>query len=145
MELKHLVQRLKDNNCRITDQRMLFLETLANNQTNLMTVEEITEICQRTNKAVNTTTIYRNIELLDSMNLLYALNIDRHTVAYKLLCHDHHHHHIICSNCGEMLPIDYCPLNPELMSLLKEKGYKLKSHTLDLYGICTKCQGILDE
>lgn len=142
MKLDQVIDQLKKNKYRITTQRLAFLETMVANQSTLMTVEEITMLCRKKYSDINTTTIYRNIEMLQALDLVYALNVDRHTVAYKLLCNDHHHHHIICSNCGEMAPIDYCPVTPELQEMLTKKGYELKSHNLDLYGICSECHDI---
>lgn len=144
MEINEIIQVLKENKYRLTDQRKVFLEVLTNNQQTLMTADELTTLCQKKNANINSTTIYRNIEMLDSLNLLYTLNVDRYTAAYKLICNSHHHHHIICSNCGEMVSLDYCPISNELINLIHEKGYDLKSHNLDLYGICSKCKNSLN-
>jgi len=144
MEINEIIEQLKTKNCRITGQRKIVIDILLANQQTLLTAEEITKLGKIKNPAINTTTVYRNIELLQSLNLIYSLNVDRHTAAYKLICHHHHHHHIICSNCGHMESIDYCPVSQELQQLIDEKGYVLKSHSLNLYGICHKCQSVIE-
>ena len=140
MEFQTIIDELKKNKCRITPQRKIILEILFNNQDILMTVDEICALSQKVNKDINTTTVYRNIELLDSLGLVYSMNVARQTSAYKLICHHHHHHHLICSNCGKMKSIDYCPINPTLLNLVKEEGYVLKDHSLKLFGLCKDCQ-----
>lgn len=140
MNFQDVISRLKSNKCRITPQRKIILEVLFSHQNILMTIDEICDLCQKTNQEINTTTVYRNIELLDSLGLVYSMNVHRHTLAYKLICHDHHHHHLICTTCGKMTSIDYCPINAELLSLVKNQGYILEDHSLKLFGRCATCQ-----
>jgi len=139
MNLETIIKELKAQKCRITPQRKVFLDIMYNNQDILMTVEELTHSCQLFNSDINTTTVYRNLELLDSLGFVYSMNIDRQTTAYKLICHDQHHHHLICSNCGKMESIDFCPINSELLSLINEKGFTLGEHSLKLFGLCKNC------
>ena len=131
--------KLKKNKCRMTPQRRVILETLLKHQNTLLTIDVLLELCIKENPDINTTTIYRNIELFDSLNLLYKINITRNTTAYKLICSDDHHHHIICLKCGKVIPIDYCPITPSLINLIESKDFKLVNHNLELYGYCKTC------
>lgn len=140
MELEVIMNQLKEKKCRITPKRQALIEILYANKDILLTAEEITSLCLEKSQDLNTTTVYRNLELLQSMGLLYTMNVDRHTVAYKLICHNHHHHHLICSNCGKMESIDYCPINNELLEQINKKGYVLKEHSLKLFGLCENCK-----
>jgi len=142
MDFQAVINELKNNKCRITPQRKIILDVLFSHQDILLTVDDICELCQKINKKINNTTIYRNIELLDSLGLVYSMSVDKQTSAYKLICHNHHHHHLICSNCGKIKSIDYCPINTELLSLVKEQGFRLKDHSLKLFGLCEDCQSL---
>lgn len=139
MKLDTIFTKLKENQCRITPQRRVIIETLLKHQNTLLTIDVLLELCIKENPDINTTTIYRNIELFDSLDLLYKINITRNTTAYKLICSDHHHHHVICLKCGKVIAIDYCPITPSLISLIKSKNFELVNHNLELYGYCKSC------
>lgn len=145
MRLEFLVNTLKKNGCRMTPQRKVILETLVEQQDKMQTVEDLLTYCQEKNPEINTTTVYRNLELLDQYNFLYKMNLDRHTTGYKLICVDHHHHHIICKSCGHMEAIDYCPISPELIKMTDDKGFLVTEHSLELFGFCKKCKQNRDE
>lgn len=140
MTLQTILDIMKEKNYRITNQRRLILDVLVKHQSILLSAEEILQEVQKTDSDINLTTVYRNIELLSELELLYALSRDRKTQAYKIRCMGHHHHHITCTECGHMMPIDYCPVSEELQALTESDGYLLTGHTLELYGICKDCQ-----
>jgi Fur family zinc uptake transcriptional regulator/Fur family ferric uptake transcriptional regulator len=140
MNFENLKVIIKEKGCRMTTQRKAILEILIKHQDKLETVDDILKICQVDYPEINATTIYRNLELLDQHDLIYKMNIDRHTTGYKLKCMDHHHHHMICLKCGVMEAIDYCPISPELLKLSEEKGFSVTEHNLELYGYCKKCK-----
>jgi Fe2+ or Zn2+ uptake regulation protein len=96
-------------------------------------------LSQSLNKEINATTIYRNLELLDTMHLLYKSTNDHNITHYKLICSEHHHHHLICNQCGRMEAIDYCPILPSLEALVKAHKFTLLDHSLELFGLCDDC------
>lgn len=140
MQLNELLERLKKEGCRMTPQRHTIIHLLNKHQHELVSVETLLKEAKIDNPAMNATTIYRNLELLDQFNLLYTQNSKDGSKLYKLVCHTVHHHHIICTNCGKILPIDYCPIAPQLEALVKEQGFTLEEHHLELYGKCPQCQ-----
>ncbi len=140
MKINSVIQKLKENQCRITPQRKIILHILFEHKDSLITIDSLLALCQKVNPAINATTIYRNIELLDCLGLLYKTNITRNTTAYKLICAKHHHHHITCLSCGKLVAIDFCPVTPSLDDLVSEKDFVLTDHQLELYGYCGNCK-----
>lgn len=139
MEINSILDLLKNKNCRITPQRIAILEILCAHQSELINVERLLSLSQKLNKEINATTVYRNLELLDSMNLLYKLTNIHNVTHYKLICSEHHHHHLICTTCGKMEAIDYCPILPSLEALVKAHDFILTDHNLELFGLCSAC------
>lgn len=139
MDTNYIISLLKTKGCRITPQRKIIITILVKHQYELLTADQLLILCQIINPDINSTTIYRNLELLDSMKLVYKLTNQHAITTYKIICHTNHHHHIICLNCGKMLPIDYCPINPELEALIAEHDFTLIDHNLEFYGYCKKC------
>ena len=140
MLLKELNHRLKEKGCRMTPQREIIIGLLNDHQHELVSVDTLLKEAKKNNPAINATTIYRNLELFDDLSLIYTQNGKDGSKLYKLVCHTAHHHHIICKSCGKMLPIDYCPVAPQLVALVEEKGFTLEDHHLELYGLCKECQ-----
>lgn len=139
MNLDHILAILREQKCRITNPRKLILETLVKHQSILLSAEDILTEVAKTDSSINLTTVYRNLELLESLDLLYTMSLDQKTQSYKLVCMDHHHHHITCTECGHMTPIDFCPVTDHLKNLSREVGYALTDHTLELFGVCDEC------
>ena len=136
MTLDYLIREIKNNKGRITAQRKIILKLLVDHQDVLMTADHLLSICQEESNDINMATIYRNLELLDQLNLLYKINVDPTTSGFKLRCMEGHHHHMICNQCGKMIAIDYCPISPELMDLADQAGFMVTDHSLELYGLC---------
>lgn len=141
MEINELLSLIKSKGCRITDSRKTILEVLYANRTILLSVDKLHQLASAINPSINTTTIYRNLQLLEDLSLLY-IKEDGGLSLYKLVCHDHHHHHIICLNCSKMVPIDYCPIRPALESLVAKEGFHLVDHHMELYGYCPDCRRV---
>lgn len=144
MKLTHLVEMLQSNGYKVTEQRKAILQVLASNQKNLLSVENLfykaQEVCQKTNMS----TIYRNLEILEKLNLIYKIVTDNGLTLYKLICFEEHHHHIICKRCGKTEAIEFCPLNT-FIEISKDKNYILTDHKLELYGYCSDCQLLKDD
>lgn len=139
MRLNDLLDKLKSNGYRVTEQRKAILQVLALNMNNLISVERLFNkskvICNRTNMS----TVYRNLEILEKLNLIYKVMTEDGIALYKLLCSVDHHHHIICKKCGKTEAIDFCPINT-FRKLSKDKNFNLTDHRLELYGYCMDCE-----
>lgn len=138
MKLNEILDILKSNQYKITAQRRALMQILSDNHHGLLSVEELFNESKKLYPKTNMSTIYRNIEILESLNLLYKIMNDQGVTQYKLICCDAHHHHIICTHCGKTEVIDFCPLDT-LESLAKEKNFHLTGHKLELYGQCSEC------
>lgn len=140
MNYNDIIMLLKSNGYKITSQRKSIINALVLNNSNLVTADLLLTKTKDTNDKINITTIYRNLEILEKLNLLYKLNGDDGVSIYKLNCESQtHHHHIICQKCGRTEAIDFCPLD-SLKELSNEKHFVLTDHKLELYGHCDKCQ-----
>lgn len=138
MTLNEIIDVLRSNNYKITEQRRALMQILSDNHHGLLSVEELYNETKKLYSKTNMSTIYRNIEILESLNLLYKIMNDTGVTQYKLICCDEHHHHIICTHCGKTEVIDFCPLET-LETLAQEKNFHLTGHKLELYGQCNDC------
>ncbi|MGD1994783.1 MAG: transcriptional repressor, partial [Anaerolineae bacterium] len=49
------------------------------------------------------------------------------------------HHHLVCLACGSATSFDECPLEDVKQILAQRFGFQVKSHMLELYGLCKDC------
>jgi Fe2+ or Zn2+ uptake regulation protein len=138
MELELLIELYKKHNYKITEQRKAILTVMLNHDDKLSTVDTIYNEAKALYPKTNMSTVYRNLEILESLKLLHKTVGNNGAMLYKLICCHHHHHHLICSNCGKTEVIDYCPMEA-FKSIASEKGYELTDHKLELIGLCNKC------
>ncbi|MCK8060653.1 MULTISPECIES: Fur family transcriptional regulator [unclassified Fusibacter] len=139
MTIDYVLQRLKEKGFKLTDQRELVVHALVEHQDRLMTVENLLEWVREKHVKMNMTTIYRNLEALESIGILHKTMLDDQTSYYKLTCGGEHHHHFICMSCGKITNIDYCPMDI-IDTLAEQNGFDVESHKLEVYGLCKTCK-----
>lgn len=136
--LNDIIDQLKVNGFKVTAQRQLVIEVLLEAQDRFLSVEDIYRVVKATSPALNMTTVYRNLEALASLGLLDKTLFDNQTAYFKLVCHRHHHHHMICTDCGRMTAIDYCPME-SLKRMAKAHHFTIEGHRLEVFGRCGDC------
>jgi len=135
---EELLDQLKINGYKITEPRQMVLEVLLANQDRFLSVDAIYTEVKRLFPPVNMTTVYRNLEALETIGVLDRTLFDNQTAYFKLICQTHHHHHMICTGCGRMTVIDFCPLEG-LKRLAKKERFLIEGHRLEVFGKCEKC------
>lgn len=133
-----VVNRLKDKGYRITAQRQAMVEQLVESG-QALSAFEIWEKLRLRYKDISLDTVYRNLHVLVDLGALIPINArGKESVRYELV-YNSHHHHIVCVKCGQTQCIDYCPIDPQLIIMLKTHGYELVRHNLELFGVCRQC------
>ncbi len=133
-----VVDRLKDKGYRITAQRQAMVEQLVESG-KALSAFEIWEKLRVQYKDISLDTVYRNLHVLVDLGALIPINaMGKESVRYELV-YTRHHHHIVCVKCGQTQCIDYCPVDPNLIIMLKTHGYELVRHNLELFGVCRQC------
>jgi len=99
---------------------------------------------------IGLTTIYRTLDVLSDIGLLYKFDFGDGRARYELAEGPkgaHHHHHLVCTSCNRV--IDYTDFIDEEVELLRqtEKGlskkynFKINNHLIQFYGLCKECSG----
>ncbi|WP_346663946.1 Fur family transcriptional regulator [uncultured Merdimonas sp.] len=138
-------EMLRKKGLKVTDQRLLVLETLADHRDKHMTCEDIYEMVKAECPGIGLATIYRTVQLLLEMQLVDRISLDDGCVRYEIgeAAGDegkHHHHHLICKTCGKILPF-HDDLLDELEGRIEEEtGFHVLDHELKFYGQCRECQ-----
>lgn len=144
MDFNQLVDKVKAQGYKITEQRKAILEILTKNNNKLISVETILTEVKKIYSKTNITTIYRNLEILQTHNIIRKVMTDNGMALYQLTCTDAHHHHLVCKECGKTQVIDYCPMHT-LTEITRDKDFTLTNHVLELYGYCKDCKHLHHE
>ncbi len=133
-----LYRTLRQRGMRVTPQREIVLSVLHDVEDHA-TVEEIHRRVQSRSSAINVSTVYRTLEMLQRMEMLGIVEgadgVRRYTLA-----HEHHRHaHMLCSRCGAVLDAAPDAIESLAASLREEHGFVLDRGHLTLPGLCPDC------
>ncbi len=136
---------LKEKGLKVTNQRLLVLEVLADHRDKHMTAEDIYELVKEDYPDIGLATIYRTVQLLREMQLVDRINLDDGCLRYEISdmsegeTKHHHHHHLICKTCGKVVPFEEDLLDELERLVEQETGFCVSDHELKFYGQCQEC------
>ena len=140
--------RFRGAGFRITLPRQAILDVLSKTQRHL-SAEDVYMSVHKVYPAVGLTTIYRTLELLAQMGLVFKFDFGDGRARYELAIGPkgvRHHHHLVCTACGRV--IDYTDFIDDEIELLQqtEKGlskkysFEITNHLIQFYGLCDNCK-----
>ena len=143
-------RRLKEKGLKITNQRLMVLETLGLSSSQHLTAEQIYDKVKADNPEIGLATVYRTIQVLLELHLIDRVNFDDGSERYEIVRTGttgarHHHHHLICINCGKVFEFEEDMLEGLETEIEKETGFRVIDHEVKLYGYCKECGGKLIE
>ncbi|WP_408954696.1 Fur family transcriptional regulator [Natroniella sp. ANB-PHB2] len=136
-ELKNI---LATNNYKLTSQRDLILQILADNEGEHLSAEEIYNIVKQHDAGIGLATVYRTLELFDELAIVQQLNFDDNCRRYELEGNNNdHHHHLICVDCGAVIEFNDQILEDFEADLEKKYDFLVTEHRIKFYGYCENC------
>lgn len=103
-----------------------------------LSAEDVVERVRERLPSVNTSTVYRTLEILvhDGLLLRTDLGGDR---AYYELVGEHRHHHVICERCGKVTHLHEEALGDLRARVEKDSDYRLGEREISFFGTCPSC------
>lgn len=130
-----LRRTLHERGLRMTPQRQLVLDAVRH--LGHATPEQVCGEVQRSAPAVNITTVYRTLDLLERLGLVRHVHLGHGAPTYSE--HEHEHLHLVCHSCGELHEASMSLL-AELAARLREStGFRLDAAHVALSGLCARC------
>ncbi|MBD3246021.1 MAG: transcriptional repressor [Candidatus Omnitrophica bacterium] len=140
--------RLRHRGYRMTLARQAALQVLSRTRDHL-SAEEIYQRVQRISPSVGIATVYRTLEMLTELGLVFKFDFGDGRARYELSRGPEakdHHHHLVCTHCGRV--IDYTDFIDEEVELLnkterhlaKKYRFDIRKHILQFYGVCNECR-----
>ena len=132
-----LASRLHSLGYRLTPQRQLVLQAV--DKLGHATPDEILAEVQQHASAVNVSTVYRNLEVLEELGLVRHAHLSDRAPTYHSVT-DHVHFHLVCRNCHRVVSVDPEVLAPFASRLREEQGFVIDVGHLAIFGECVECE-----
>ena len=137
-----LRERLRDRGYRLTPQRELILaavEALGH-----ATPDEVLAEVRRRSAAVNASTVYRTLEVLEGLGLVRHAHLSDRAPTYHSVS-DHEHFHLVCRNCGRVVSVGPGMLTSLTERLRDEQNFAVDVGHLTVFGACVECAEVAPE
>ncbi|CRK60418.1 Transcriptional regulator, FUR family [Alloactinosynnema sp. L-07] len=132
---EELRSTLHERGMRMTPQRQLVLDALV--ELEHATPEQVCQRVRLTTPSVNITTIYRTLELLESLDLVHHTHLGHGAPSYSV--HEHKHVHLVCHRCGRVDEVERTVMDEVSGTLRATHGFVLDASHLALSGTCRTC------
>lgn len=143
MEKECFKQILRERGLKVTNQRLLVLEIIAERPGEHLTAEEIYELAKEKCPEIGLATIYRTAQVLVELDVIDKVSFDDGFVRYELgdggRENRHHHHHAICQKCGKVISFEGDLLETLEQALYDSLGFVVMDHEVKLTGYCREC------
>ena len=129
-------ERLRERGYRLTPQRELILnavDTLGH-----ATPDEVLAEVRKHSDAVNVSTVYRTLEVLEELGLIRHAHLSDRAPTYHSV-RDHEHFHLVCRNCRKVISVDPGVIEPLLTRLEADFSFTADVGHLTVFGTCRDC------
>ncbi|WP_242973864.1 Fur family transcriptional regulator [Clostridium thermosuccinogenes] len=124
--------------CKNTKSRKAIISLLEKAETPL-SAEEIFLQLKEAGVSANLSTVYRNLELMESLGLAGKMVMNDGKARFEITG-EGHKHHLICTSCHKMIAIDFCPMESLQKDVIDKTNFDITGHKLELYGVCPECR-----
>lgn len=101
-------------------------------------VATITEYLKKNTIKADQATVFRIINMFTDKGLTKQIQLNEGKFRYELSSKPDHHH-LICQKCGKIQDISDCAVGDLEKDIEKKKGFKIMSHSLEFFGLCSNC------
>src|SRR5829696_10405235 len=134
-----LAERLRAHGLRLTAQRQRVLAAVAalEHATPEAIGARLREEAGPDRTAPDTSTVYRNLELLERLGLVWHTHLGKGAPVYHAA--EHPHLHVVCQSCGEIASAASGLLDTAAERLATDLGFTVDVGHVALSGTCRAC------
>lgn len=88
---------------------------------------------------VDPATVFRMMNLFVKKGIIHQVQFQEGKMRYELSAKEDHHH-LICQKCDSIEDISDDFMKDFEKKINKDKGFLVKSHSLEFFGVCKNCQ-----
>ena len=132
-------ERLARADYKLTLQRKAVLQVMQDKRGEHLSAEEVLHEARKKVPNLGIATVYRTLERLASIEVLYKTIFDEGKYRYELSDQaEHQHHHILCIACSRIFEVEEGLLD-SLENHLEKQGFEIVNHQLKIYAYCPEC------
>lgn len=137
--LDHAKRICKQGGERFTDLRRQVFELIWAEHKAVKAYDLLSELSSK-RSGVAPATVYRTLDFLQAQGLVHKLESLN---AYLGCSHPdkvHQGHFLICESCEEVRELEFTAFNRSIDKVEKAQGFQVNHMTVELFGLCKKCQ-----
>jgi Fur family transcriptional regulator, ferric uptake regulator len=135
-ESEDLRSKLRGSGYRLTPQRELILDAV--DTLGHATPDEVLAEVRKSSSALNISTVYRTLEVLEQLGLVRHAHLSDRAPTYHSI-RDHEHFHLVCRNCHKVISVGPDVLKPLLARLDADFAFTADVGHLTVFGTCKDC------
>ena len=132
------VRELRERGFRLTPQREMVLSVM-HEVDGLATADDIYGRVRKLSAAVDISTVYRTLDLLQEFKMVACVDPGDGQHHYELLGVHGPHIHLVCQACGTLIGVELEVVQPLADQLHDAHGFALDLDGLTLPGLCQHC------
>jgi Fur family ferric uptake transcriptional regulator len=129
-------ETLRTRGYRLTPQRELILNAV--DKLGHATPDEVLAEVRTHSDAVNVSTVYRTLEVLEELGLVRHAHLSDRAPTYHSV-RDHEHFHLVCRNCRKVISVEPEVIEPLTSRLDAEHSFTVDVGHLTVFGNCKEC------
>lgn len=126
------------NTSRKTKQKDAIWQAL-HTEDDFVSAQDLHQVLNKSGCKIGLATVYRQLNALHMAGSLDCIEHGGLRLYRICSAQRHHHHHLVCESCGRTIEIQP-PDGDWLQSIAQAHGFKVSSHVLEVYGLCSTCQ-----
>ncbi len=131
------IHQLKQEKLSITKPRKVVFEAIANNHG--ITMAQLTK---KLSSEIHRASVYRAVDTLETYGIIKRVYTGwKYTLELSEAYDSQHHHHLHCTNCNKIINTEHdIKLERIIYDHALQYGFVMKTHELDIQGICSNCR-----
>lgn len=130
---KYFIQFLRENNQKVTKERLLLLAELFNTPGHLDADSLLFQL-RRQGQKISRATIYRTLDLLVQAGLARKSRLGREHYVYERVTPGRSHHHMICTTTGKIIEFWDSEVDEALHRICQQKGFRPSYISISIQG-----------
>lgn len=143
MDSTKILSHLRKSGYRITPQREMIVEAIANSEKHMSAEDVFAEVSHHT-KAMNLATVYRTLEMLWEEGLVCRNDLGEGKIYYSVQEHGPHVH-LVCRLCNRVIEGSPDLLEPIREILQTRYNFEADLNHISVFGICSNCGKSVDD
>lgn len=130
---------LKKVGLKVTLPRLKILQILEQSKQHHLSAEDVYKALLDTGEDIGLATVYRVLTQFEEAGLVVRHHFEGGQSVFEMDS-GVHHDHLVCVKCGRVEEFVDNLIEKRQEEIAKQAGYTITDHSLNIYGICERCQ-----